>query len=189
MSSHYNLVSWNVNDLRAAVKKNFLDLLLEQKFDAVCIQETKTSNDKLPREVKNISGYFKYFISVEQKGYSGVGIFSKRKPLNVETEMGIEKFDKEGRFLRVDYDDFTLMNIYFPNGKASPERLDYKMAFYNFFFDYANTLKSKRKKLVICGDVNTAHKEIDLFHPRENKTISGFLPEERVWINKFLAAG
>ena len=189
MPSHYNLVSWNVNGLRAAVKKNFLDLLLEQKFDAVCIQEIKASNDKLPREVKNISGYFKYFVSAEQKGYSGVGIFSKRKPLNVETGMGIEKFDKEGRFLRVDYDDFTLMNIYFPNGKASPERLDYKMAFYNSFFDYANTLKSKRRKLVICGDINTAHKEIDLSHPRENKTISGFLPEERAWIDKFLDAG
>ena len=103
--------------------------------------------------------------------------------------MGIEKFDKEGRFLRVDYDDFTLMNIYFPNGKASPERLDYKMAFYNSFFDYANTLKSKRRKLVICGDFNTAHKEIDLSHPRENKTSSGFLPEERAWIDKFLDAG
>jgi len=90
--------------------------LLEQKFDAVCIKEIKAANDKLPREVKNISGYFKYFVSAEQKGYSGVGIFSKRKPLNVETGMGIEKFDKEGRFLRVDYDDFTLMNIYFPNG-------------------------------------------------------------------------
>ncbi len=103
--------------------------------------------------------------------------------------MGIEKFDKEGHFLRVDYDDFTLMNIYFPNGKASQERLDFKMDFYQSFFEYANALKSERKKLVICGDVNTAHKEIDLVHPRENKTLSDFLPEERAWIDKFLAAG
>lgn len=103
--------------------------------------------------------------------------------------MGIEKFDREGRFLRVDYEDFTLMNIYFPNGKASQERLDYKMAFYDAFFDYANALKAESRKLVICGDVNTAHKEIDLAHPRENETISGFLPEERAWVDRFLDAG
>lgn len=189
MSGHYNLVSWNVNGIRSALKKGFLALLLEQKFDNVCIQETKASPDKLPREAKNIPGYYNYFVSAEKKGYSGVGIFSKRKPLNVENGMGIEKFDREGRFLRVDYEDFTLMNIYFPNGKASQERLDYKMAFYDAFFDYANALKAEGRKLVICGDVNTAHKEIDLTHPRENETISGFLPEERAWVDRFLDAG
>ncbi|MFZ2498690.1 exodeoxyribonuclease III [Methanosarcina sp.] len=189
MSGHYNLVSWNVNGIRAALKKGFLALLLEQKFDNVCIQETKASPDKLPREAKNIPGYYNYFVSAEKKGYSGVGIFSKRKPLNVKNGMGIEKFDREGRFLRVDYEDFTLMNIYFPNGKASQERLDYKMAFYDAFFDYANALKAEGRKLVICGDVNTAHKEIDLAHPRENETISGFLPKERAWVDRFLDAG
>lgn len=189
MSGHYNLVSWNINGLRAAVKKGFLDLLLEKKFDAVCIQETKASPDKLQREVKNIPGYYNYFVSAEKNGYSGVGVFSKKKPMNVETGMGIEKFDREGRFVRIDYDDFTLMNIYFPNGKAFQERLDYKMAFYDSFFDYANVLKSEGKKLVICGDVNTAHKEIDLARPRENETISGFLPEERAWMDRFFAAG
>jgi len=189
MSGHYNLVSWNVNGLRAAVKKGFLDLLLEQKFDTVCIQETKVSPEKLPREAKNIPGYYNYFVSAEQNGYSGVGVFSKRKPLNVETSMGIEKFDREGRFLRVDYDDFILMNIYFPNGKASQERLDYKMDFYDSFFDYANDLKAEGKKLVICGDVNTAHKEIDLARPKQNETASGFLPEERARMDRFLAAG
>lgn len=189
MSGHYNLVSWNVNGIRSALKKGFLALLLEQKFDNVCIQETKASPDKLPREAKNIPGYYNYFVSAEKKGYSGVGIFSKRKPLNVKNGMGIEKFDREGRFLRVDYEDFTLMNIYFPNGKASQERLDYKMAFYDAFFDYANALKAEGRKLVICGDVNTAHKEIDLTHPRENETISGFLPEERAWVDRFLDAG
>jgi exodeoxyribonuclease-3 len=189
MSGHYNLISWNVNGLRAAVKKGFLELLLEQKFDTVCIQETKASSDKLPREVKNIPGYYNYFVSAEQNGYSGVGVFSKRKPLNVETGMGIEKFDREGRFLRVDYDDFILMNIYFPNGKASQERLNYKMDFYDAFLDYANALKTEGKKLVICGDVNTAHKEIDLARPRENEAISGFLPEERAWMDKFLNSG
>ncbi|KKH95429.1 exodeoxyribonuclease III [Methanosarcina sp. 1.H.T.1A.1] len=189
MPEHYNLISWNVNGLRAAMKKGFLDLLMDQKFDVICIQETKASLEKLPREVKNIPGYYNYFVSAERSGYSGVGTFSKEKPLNIETGMGIEEFDREGRFLRVDYDNFTLMNIYFPNGKASQERLEYKMAFYDAFFDYANALKAEGKKLVICGDVNTAHREIDLARPRENETISGFLPEERAWMDKFLEAG
>lgn len=189
MSGHYNLVSWNVNGLRAVVKKGFLNLLLEHKFDVICIQETKASSDKLPREVKNIPGYYTYFVSAEQSGYSGVGIFSKKKPLNVETGMGVDKFDREGRFLRVDYDDFILMNIYFPNGKASQERLAYKLAFYDAFLDYVNALNAEGKKLIICGDVNTAHKEIDLAHPKENENISGFLPEERAWMDRFFASG
>jgi exodeoxyribonuclease-3 len=103
--------------------------------------------------------------------------------------MGIEKFDREGRFLRADFEDFILMNIYFPNGKASLERLEYKMNFYEAFLDYANALKTEGKRLVICGDVNTAHKEFDLARPRQNEMISGFLPEERAWMDKFLAAG
>lgn len=189
MSGHYNLISWNVNGLRAAMKKGFLELLLEQKFDIVCIQETKVSPDKLPREAKNIPGYYNYFVSAEQSGYSGVGIFSKKKPLKLETGMGIEKFDREGRFLRADFEDFILMNIYFPNGKASLERLGYKMNFYEAFLDYANSLKTEGKRLVICGDVNTAHKELDLARPKQNEMISGFLPEERAWMDKFLAAG
>jgi exodeoxyribonuclease-3 len=189
MSGHYNLISWNVNGLRAIIKKGFLELLLDHKFDAICIQETKASPDKLPREVKNIPGYHNYFVSAERNGYSGVGTFSKKKPLSIESGLGIEKFDREGRFLRVDYEDFVLMNIYFPNGKASQERLEYKMDFYDAFLDYANSLKAEGKKLVICGDVNTAHKEMDLARPRENETISGFLPEERAWMDKFLDEG
>ncbi len=189
MPGNYKIISWNVNGLRAAMKKGFLELLLEQKFDIIGIQETKASPDKLPREAKNIPGYHNYFVSAERKGYSGVGLFSREKPLNIETGMGIEDFDREGRFIRADYADFTLMNIYFPNGKASRERLDYKMVFYDAFLDYANALIAEGKKLVICGDVNTAHKEIDLARPKENETNSGFLPEERAWMDKFLDAG
>lgn len=189
MPGYYNIISWNVNGLRASMRNGFLELLLAQKFDIICVQETKVSPDKLPREIKNIPAYHNYFFSAERKGYSGVGIFSKEKPLYVEKGMGRKEFDMEGRFLRVDYKDFILMNIYFPNGKASQERLNYKMAFYATFLDYANALKEEGKKLVICGDVNTAHKEIDLARPKENESISGFLPEERAWIGKFLAAG
>ena len=189
MPGHYKLISWNVNGVRAVLKKGFLDLLLEQKFDIVCIQETKASPDKLPREVKNIPGYHRYFVSAERKGYSGVALFSKEKPLNIETGMGMEEFDREGRIIRADYENFTLLNIYFPNGKASQERLAYKMAFYKTFLAYANRLVAEGKKLVICGDVNTAHKEIDLAHPKANEKISGFLPEERAWLDKFLTSG
>lgn len=189
MPNNYNIISWNINGLRASLNKGFLELLLAQKFDIICVQETKVSPDKIPREIKNLPVYHTYFVSAERKGYSGVGVFSKEKPLSVITEIGIEKFDREGRFLRVDYRDFILMNIYFPNGKASQERLNYKMAFYSVFQDYVNALKEEGKKLVICGDVNTAHKEIDLARPKENEGISGFLPEERAWIDEFLAAG
>jgi len=189
MPNNYNIISWNINGLRASLNKGFLELLLAQKFDIICVQETKVSPDKIPREIKNLPVYHTCFVSAERKGYSGVGVFSKEKPLSVITEIGIEKFDREGRFLRVDYRDFILMNIYFPNGKASQERLNYKMAFYSVFQDYVNALKEEGKKLVICGDVNTAHKEIDLARPKENEGISGFLPEERAWIDEFLAAG
>ena len=118
MPEHYNLISWNVNGLRAAMKKGFLDLLLGHEFDIVCVQETKASEDKLPREVKNIPGYYNYFVSAERNGYSGVGTLSKKKNLNLKKGMGIKVFDRESRFLRTDYDDFVLLNIYFPNGKA-----------------------------------------------------------------------
>ncbi|MDD4749053.1 MAG: exodeoxyribonuclease III [Methanosarcinaceae archaeon] len=189
MSAHYKILSWNVNGIRAVIKKGFLELLLDQKFDIICVQETKVSPEKLPKEIKNFPGYHKYFVSAERKGYSGVALFSKEKPLNLEAGLKIEEFDREGRILRADYKNFTLLNVYFPNGKASQERLSYKLNFYEAFFEYANRLKVKGKKLVICGDVNTAHREIDLARPKANEKISGFLPEERAWLDKFLAAG
>ena len=130
-----------------------MSFLLEQKFDIIGIQETKASPDKLPREVINIPCYHNYFVSAKRKGHSGFGLFPREKPLNIETGMGIEDFDSEGRFVRPDYEDFILMNIYFPNGKASRERLDYKMAFYDAFLAYSNALTAEGKKLVICGDM------------------------------------
>jgi exodeoxyribonuclease-3 len=129
------------------------------------------------------------FASAQKKGYSGVAFYTKKEPINIKCGFGIEKFDREGRVQIADYGDFVLFNIYFPNGKASAERLAYKMEFYNAFLEYANTLKSKGKKLIICGDVNTAHKEIDLARPKDNEKISGFLPSERAWIDKFLDKG
>lgn len=183
------IVSWNVNGLRAVCKKGFLGWFLSKRPDILCLQETKMSEIQLPDELKDIKGYHSFFSEAEKKGYSGAGLFSKEKPDKIIKEMGVKHFDSEGRMLRADYKNFILFNVYFPNGKASGERLKFKMDFYDTFLDYINTLKKKGKNLIICGDVNTAHKEIDLSRPRENETVSGFLPEERAWIDSLVASG
>ena len=183
------IISWNVNGIRAVHKKGFLDWFNEERPDILCIQETKANRDQLPSELLEIDGYHNYFASAQKKGYSGVALYTKKEPIDIKCGFGIEKFDIEGRVQIADYGDFVLFNIYFPNGKASDERLEYKMEFYDAFLEYANTLRSKGKKLIICGDVNTAHKEIDLARPKENEKISGFLPQERAWIDKLLSKG
>jgi len=183
------IISWNVNGIRAVHKKGFLDWLYKEKPDILCLQETKAQEEQLPFDLKNVQGYYVHFSSAQRKGYSGVAIYTKLKQESIETGFGIEKFDNEGRIQIVDYKSFILFNIYFPNGKASRERLKYKMDFYDAFLAYADKLKKKDKKIIICGDVNTAHKEIDLARPKENQKISGFLPEERAWIDKFISHG
>ncbi|WP_406658338.1 exodeoxyribonuclease III [Methanolobus sp. ZRKC2] len=189
MMKKIRIISWNVNGIRAVQKKGFLEWLKKEQPDILCIQETKAQREQLNSELLEVEGYNSYFASAEKKGYSGVAIYSKLEPENIKCGFGIEKFDREGRTQIVDYGDFVLFNIYFPNGKASKERLEYKMEFYDAFLEYADTLKGRGKKLVICGDVNTAHKEIDLARPKENEKISGFLPEEREWIDKLLSHG
>lgn len=183
------LISWNVNGIRAVHKKGFIDWFKKEDPDILCLQETKAHEEQLPDELKNMHGYHALFCSGERKGYSGVCIYSKLLPQNVYRGFNIERFDKEGRILIADYPEFTLINIYYPNGKASAERLKYKMDFYDAFYDYANNLRAQGKKLIICGDVNTAHKEIDIARPKENSKISGFLPEERAWMDKFINSG
>ncbi|KXS44264.1 MAG: exodeoxyribonuclease III [Methanolobus sp. T82-4] len=184
-----NIISWNVNGIRAVQKKGFVEWLQKEQPDILCVQETKAQKQQLKDELINIDGYNSYFSSAERKGYSGVAIYSKNEPESIRCGFGIEKFDREGRTLIADYGDFVLFNTYFPNGKASSERLDYKMEFYDAFLEYADTLKGKGRKLIICGDVNTAHREIDLARPKENEKVSGFLPEEREWIDKLLSHG
>jgi exodeoxyribonuclease-3 len=183
------LISWNVNGIRAIQKKGFLDWFKKENPDILCIQETKAHPDQLDEELKNVPGYESYFSSAEKKGYSGVVTYTKLKPKNVSNGIGIKRFDSEGRFIITEFDEFTLFNIYFPNGKASEERLQYKMDFYDAFLKHCKKLLKEGKKIIVCGDVNTAHKEIDLARPKENSEISGFLPQEREWIDKFLAAG
>lgn len=183
------LLSWNVNGIRAIQKKGFLDWFKKENPHILCLQETKAHPDQLDDELKNVPGYESYFSSAEKKGYSGVVTYTKLKPKSVQQGIGVKKFDGEGRFIITEFDEFTLFNIYFPNGKASPERLQYKMEFYDSFLKHCKKLLKEGKKIIVCGDVNTAHKEIDLARPKENSEISGFLPEEREWIDKFLAAG
>ena len=183
------ILSWNVNGLRAVHKKGFIEWLQSESPDILCIQETKAAREQLPRALKSIEGYHAYFCEAKKKGYSGVAIYTKIKPKIVEYGFGISKFDSEGRILIADYDDFVLLNIYFPNGKMSDERLTYKLEFYDALLDYANKLKEDDKNVVICGDLNTAHKEIDIARPKANEKNSGFLPIERAWIDKFLSQG
>ncbi len=184
------LVCWNVNGLRSVLRKGFLDWFTGEGADIVCIQETKASEDQIPSNVRHMPGYHAYFTSPrEKKGYSGVGLFTREEPKSVSYGLGIKKFDDEGRTIVADYGKFILLDIYFPNGKMSQERLDYKMGFYDAFLDYVDGLRAGGKKIIVCGDLNTAHTELDIARPRENAKRSGFLPEERAWMDKFEAHG
>lgn len=182
------LACWNVNGLRSIAKKGFFEWMAAIDADFVCVQEAKVSAESI-LEVKDPPGYFSFFSCAEKKGYSGVTVYAKQKPLSVVHEMGIAKFDSEGRYVRLDFDEFSLLNIYYPNGKASPERLAYKMEFYEAFLTHVTKLRQEGRRLVICGDFNTAHKPIDLARPKENVEISGFRPEEREWMDRFVSKG
>lgn len=183
------LLSWNVNGIRAVTKKGFMSWLHREHADIVCVQETKAHYDQIPDELKTISGITGYFASAERKGYSGAAIFARDVPLSIAYGFGIPEFDREGRVIIADFGRFTVYNVYFPNGKMSKQRLEYKMAFYDAFLAHVDEHRSRGRAIVVCGDVNTAHKEIDLFHPRENAKTSGFLPVERAWIDRFIDHG
>jgi len=183
------LLSWNVNGIRAAYRKGFLDWFNAARPAILCLQETKAAEKQIPEELKSIAGYEVFWAAAKKKGYSGVGLYTKLAPRVVEKGWGVRKFDIEGRVIVADYDSFVLFNVYFPNGKISKARLRYKMAFYDEFLAYVDRLRRRGKRLIICGDVNTAHKDIDLARPRENAKVSGFLPEERAWIDKFVRLG
>ena len=185
------IISWNTNGLRATVKQgNFIPLFSFNNPDVVCLQETKCEPDQLDESTRNLKGYNSYFsYSKIKKGYSGVAIYSKIKPERIEYGLGIQKFDDEGRTIIAYYNDFVLINCYFPNGGGGEERLNYKLEFYDAFLSFINNLKKEGCNVIFCGDVNTAHKEIDLARPKANEQTSGFLPMERDWISKFLSHG
>jgi exodeoxyribonuclease-3 len=183
------LLSWNVNGIRAVKGKGFLDWFYKVSPDILCLQETKAQPEQLDADLLEPEGYYAYWNYPERRGYSGVVVYTREEPENISYDLGDKSLDIEGRVIIAEYPGFTLMNIYFPNGKRDQERLDYKMAFYDVFLEYAEGLRKQGKKLVICGDVNTAHREIDLARPKENSKVSGFLPIERKWIDKFVNHG
>ncbi len=186
------LYSWNTNGIRAAARHGMLDWLQKTSPDILCVQETKVSDPEqtLSREILAPPGYTTFWNwPKEKKGYSGVAVFSKTEPLSVEKGLGSSDLDTEGRTIIAQYSSFTLLNIYFPNGKQSPQRLDYKMKFYDAFLDVCRNLKKKKRNLIMCGDYNTAHKEIDLSHPKANEDVSGFLPQERAWLDSYSSHG
>jgi exodeoxyribonuclease-3 len=183
------ILCWNVNGVRAAVKKGFLEWLQKESPDILCLQETKASPDNLTKELLEPSGYQTYWNYPERKGYSGVATFTREKPVKTQNSFGVKAFDGEGRVIISEYPEFALCNIYFPNGKQGPERLKYKMDFYEAFFNYLEPRRLRGDKIIFCGDVNTAHQEIDIARPKENSKISGFLPEERAWLDKIVSHG
>lgn len=182
------LLSWNVNGLRAAERKGFLVWVKKAQPDILCLNETKSRPEQLSGELINIPGYESHFSSAEKKGYSGVAIYTKIKPLSIKTTFN-KKFDSEGRFMQAEYQKFTLLNIYFPNGGASAMRLNYKLDFYKTFLSYIEKLRAAGQSIIFCGDMNTAHRAIDLARPEANSKTSGFLPEERAWIDKLIDQG
>lgn len=184
------LISWNVNGVRAVARKGMLEWFAKERPDVLCLQETKAMPEQLGPELLAIPDYAVEWTWAEKKGYSGVATYSRAKHKEMTRGLGIKRYDAEGRVMVTQFKDFTLFNVYFPNGKASPERLRFKLDFYDDFLDTMERWRKKgHKNLIVCGDVNTAHREIDLARPKENKHISGFLPEERAWIDKLLERG
>ena len=183
------IISYNVNGIRAALKKGFIDWLKSANPDVICLQEIKAQEDQLDISVFEAAGYtYNYWFSAQKKGYSGVAILSKTKPNNVVFGTGIESMDFEGRNVRADFDGVSVMSLYLPSG-TNLARLEHKLEYMDLFQDYINTLKKDVPNLVICGDYNICHEAIDIHDPVRNKNVSGFLPEERAWMSEFLKSG
>jgi exodeoxyribonuclease-3 len=186
-ANNIKIICWNVNGLRAIWKKGFPEWFAKEKPDILCVQETKAQPDQLDDAVKNFGDYKSYFFSAEKKGYSGVGVWTRIPPIRVSAGFNNPLFDSEGRVLELEFEKFILFNIYFPNGGRGPERVKYKLDFYSELFKRTEELRKKNKNIIVCGDYNTAHKEIDLARPKENQRTSGFLPEERAWLDKIIS--
>ena len=183
------IISYNVNGVRSAINKGFADWLQSDPADIICLQETKAMKDNVDFKKIEDLGYQTYWFSAQKKGYSGVAIFTKIKPDNIEYGHKLEQSDFEGRVIRADFGKITLINAYFPSGTSGDERQTYKYKWLAEFFDYVQDLRKTRPELIVVGDYNIAHKEIDIHDPKGNKNSSGFLPEERKWMDTFLANG
>ncbi|MBR61616.1 MAG: exodeoxyribonuclease III [Dehalococcoidia bacterium] len=183
------LISWNINGIRAAFRKGSLDNIANLNADILCVQELKAQRHQMGDGFDVPAGYEGYWSFADRKGYSGVATFTKSTPLSSRNGFGLNKFDSEGRTIITEFEDFTLYNIYFPNGQSNADRLNYKLDFYDSFLRHCVTELQQGKKLIVCGDFNTAHKEIDLARPKQNQKTSGFLEIERKWIDSFIENG
>jgi len=183
------IISYNTNGIRAAIKKGFIEWLETNPADIICIQETKAMKDNADYKSIEALGYHTYWFSAQKKGYSGVAVFTKIIPENIVYGSAIEQSDFEGRVIRIDYKNFTLVNAYFPSGTSGDERQTYKYQWLEEFHDYLEQLRIEKPNLIITGDYNICHEAIDIHDPKGNKNSSGFLPEEREWFTKFLASG
>tara|TARA_B100000900_G_scaffold63981_1_gene49416 strand:- start:585 stop:1346 length:762 start_codon:yes stop_codon:yes gene_type:complete len=183
------IISYNVNGIRAAMKKGFIDWLIHEQPDVICVQEIKALQEQIDIEALEKIGYkYNYWYSAQKKGYSGVGIISKQEPNNVFYGTGISEMDFEGRNIRVDFDKFSVMSLYLPSG-TNLDRLEFKLSYMDKFYDYVSILKKTNPNLIIAGDFNICHKAIDIHDPIRNKNVSGFLPVERNWLSKFIELG
>lgn len=183
------IISWNINGIRASIKKGLWDFIKKDGSDIYCFQEIKAKIDQIPNSIDKATGFFEYWNPAQRPGYSGVGTMTKIEAKTVINGDHDSGWDNEGRILVTKFDEFTLLNVYFPNGKRDLARLDFKMKFYEHFLEYIKELRANGEKIIFCGDVNTAHKEIDLARPDANRKISGFLDIEREWIDKVIKAG
>jgi exodeoxyribonuclease III len=183
------IISYNVNGIRSAISKGFFEWLATEQPDIVCLQEIKAMRDDVPLMELEAMGYHHAWFSAEKKGYSGVAIFSKTKPDQVLNGCGVPEYDREGRIIRADFGELTLLNCYFPSGTTGDHRQDFKMVFLDWFFNYIQALKKERPNLIIVGDYNIAHTEIDIHDPKGNKNSTGFLPEERAWMTRWFESG
>jgi exodeoxyribonuclease-3 len=183
------IISYNVNGIRAAMNKGFIEWLKTEPADVICVQETKALKDNVDHQQFTKLGYHDYWFSAQKKGYSGVAVFTKTKPDNIVLGNGHGASDDEGRVIQLDFGDTRLINAYFPSGTSGDERQGFKYGWLDEFLSYLNKLKKKHPKLILCGDYNIAHHEIDIHDPKGNKKSSGFLPEERAWMDKFIASG
>ncbi len=187
--SNLRIISYNVNGIRAAINKGFMDWLKKSPADIVCVQETKAIRDNVDHQAFSKLGYHDYWFSAQKKGYSGVAVFTKIKPDDVQYGTGHKVSDDEGRVMQLDFGGIRLINAYFPSGTSGDERQDFKYKWLAELMKYLEKLKTQHPKLILCGDYNIAHKDIDIHDPKGNKNSSGFLPDERAWMDEFFAHG